>query len=239
MANRGQAANLHIIITADKCTNPLFSDFSCKIYSGKTDRKTAQKYFGAVASALTNFDCSESGQALTNISGTIYKFNVPEIPENDIDSIMQELTGSADNAPVCPVNAPTVCPAHIRIKSHVKRTAPTETAVQPIQADAQHNKPSTANTAKLPTTFSGNAGKNLLVLFLVNVITLFYVITSRISAACNHSVLTRLPAAILILVLNFLLIPIKILYAVATSSGGTAAIICTVYMICATVYIIR
>lgn len=226
IVNRGESSNIHIIVIADKCTNPLFSDFSCKIYSGKTDKKTAQKYFGVIAHELTNFDCSDSGQAMAIIDGTIYKFNVSEIPENRIGEIMQELAGSADIAPVCPVNAPTVRPEHIRIKSHVKRT---ETAQQPIQATAQQ-----------PDAIPDDTDKNIIVLLLSAIINLISGVFNRISAVKVRSFLGKIPAAFLILILNFLLIPIKILYAVATSSGGTLAICCTAYMIaCAAVQIIR
>lgn len=229
MVNRGECANMHIIITADKCTSPLFSDFKSRVYAGKTDKKTAQKYFGTIAHELSNFDCSDFGQAMSTIDGTIYKFNVPEIPENDIDSIMQELTGSADIAPVCPVNAPTVRPEHIRIKSHVKRTAPTETAVQPIQAAAQQ-----------PDAIPEDTDKNIIALFLSAIINLISGVFSRISAVKTRPFLVKIPAAILLLILNFLLIPTKILYAVATSSGGSLVICCTAYMIaCAAVQIVR
>lgn len=227
MANRGQAVNLHIIVSADKYTNPLFSDFSSRIIAGKTDRKTAQKYFGTIAHELTNFDCSDSGQAMSIIDGTIYKFNVPEIPENDIDSIMQELTGSADIAPVCPVNAPTVRPEHIRIKSHVKAAKPTETALQPDiqQSDA----------------IPDDTDKNIIVLLLSAIINLISGVFNRISAVRTRSILTKIPVTVTIIVLYILSLPIKFLHAVATSAGSTGfsggfTVLCMVYLIsCAAV----
>jgi hypothetical protein len=82
--------------------------------------------------------------------------------------------------------------------------------------------------------------KNIIVLLLTAIINLISGIFSRVSVVRTRSFLVKFPAAILILILNFMLIPIKILYAVATSSGGTLAICCTAYMIaCATVQIIR
>lgn len=221
IVNRGQVANLHIIITADKCTNPLFSDFKSRVYAGKADKKTAHKYFGTIAHELTNFDCSDSGQAMSIIDGTIYKFNVPEIPENRIGEIMQELTGSANNAPVCPVNATTAHPAHIRIKSRAKTAKPTETALQP---DIQQ---------------SDDTDKNIIVLLLSAIITLFSGIFSRISAVRTRSILAKIPVIVAMIVLYILSVPIKLLYAVATSTGSTGfsggfTALCMVYLISCT-----
>lgn len=176
IVNRGECANLHIIITADKCTNPLFSDFKSRVYAGKTDKKTAQKYFGSVARELTNFDCSDSGQALANVSGTIYKFNVPEIYEN-------------------------------------------RTEQPDLQADSH----------------------NFIAIVLYAILHLIAYVLDEISGIFTDNCIIKFAVFLALSVLYILSMPIKLLYAVATSTGSTGfsggfTVVCMVYLIsCAAV----
>jgi hypothetical protein len=118
-----------------------------------------------------------------------------------------------------------VRPARIRIKSRTKRTEHTETALQPeIQHSAQQ---------------SDDTDKNLIVLFLSAIITLFSGIFSRASVVRTRSFLVKIPVTAAMIALYIISIPIKILYAVATSTGSTGfsgcfTVLCMVYLISCT-----
>lgn len=219
IVNRGSSANIHIIVSAEKYNNPLFNDFASRIIAGKCDKKTAVKYFGALAQDLTAFDCSDFGQCLSKID-KIYRINVPGISETALDSIMQELTGSADDTPTIHQNAPTARPAKITVNSHAKRTERTETATQAeIQASAQHT--------------SQADSQNFVAIILSAIIGLFAGILDSISNIITDNAIIKFAVLLVSAVLCIVMIPIKLIYVVVSAFGDFPAV-CMIYMLVCT-----
>lgn len=219
--HRGSSAGLHVMITAQKYTLPVISGIQCRVYAGKCDKKTAQKFLGAEATVLSSWDMPDSEQALARIDSDIYKINVPDVS-----------AAAAIDATIAAATAPQAAAEHVKPEI-ISKQITDPTAAPEIAAP-----PETA--APIPEPDAADTDKNILVCFLSALIGLF-------SGACGFLQLAKQDSSPFLrcgfVFVQFLFyLNTMFLYALCFvfRAVGAPVTVCAAYMIaCAAVQIIR
>lgn len=85
LVNRGQCYGVHIIIATQKYNIPVLSGIDCRVHAGHSDKKSIQKFFGAVSACPSSWYVPTDSELLCSIFGNMYRVAIDEICKDNID----------------------------------------------------------------------------------------------------------------------------------------------------------
>lgn len=85
LVNRGQCYGVHIIIATQKYNIPVLSGIDCRVHAGYSDKKSIQKFFGAVSACPSSWYVPTDSELLCSMSGNMYRAAIDDIRKDNID----------------------------------------------------------------------------------------------------------------------------------------------------------
>ena len=85
LVNRGQCYGVHVIISTQKYNIPVLSGIDCRVHAGHSDKKSIQKFFGAVSACPSSWYVPTDSELLCSMSGNMYRAAIDDICKYNID----------------------------------------------------------------------------------------------------------------------------------------------------------